>query len=209
MSAGLIQGDFRVTGDIRRGGDLLPDVPRDNLEIESGKVIPVPLTWARVWDAINSNLPAAGGTDDLGITGGTWATHAPKLTTGDVKAAGCTRRARLCVPVPKEYVDGETFKLRLSAGMETTVADTSATVDIEAFQNGRDGTIDGADLCTTAAQSINTLGFADKDFTINPAGLSAGDELDVRITITIVDGATATAVIGSVGMIERVCDIRG
>lgn len=208
MSA-TIQGDLRVTGDVRRGGDLEPDVPRDNMELESAVVFPVPLASARVWDALHTNIPGTPAADDLGISGGTWGTHAPKLTTGDVKAAGCTRRARLAVKAPMEYQAGETFKLRLSAGMETTVADGSATVDLEAFVNGRDGTIDGSDLVTTAAQSINSLTFADKEFTLDASGLSAGDELDVRLTITIVDAATATAVIGSVGALEAVCDIRG
>ena len=100
---------------------------------------------------------------------------------------------------------GQTVKLRVSAGMLTTAADTTATLDLVCHQLDEDTTVQ-ADICATAAQSMNSLVFTDLDFTITASALSAGDILDCRLTTAINDGATATAVIGCVAAIKRVCD---
>ena len=63
-------------------------------------------------------------------------------------------------------------------------------------------------LPATAATTINSLTFANKDFTITSSSLAAGDILDVRIAIAITDSATGTAVIGEIGAIEFLLDIR-
>lgn len=209
MATQRIDGDLVVTGGLRVGGSIEPPLVRAGLAQEQLVEYPVALTDFRVWDAVQTLIPGTAASDDLGISGGTWATHAPKLTTGDVKTTTVTRRARVQIPLPAEYEAGQTLKLRLNAGMETTVADGSATVDVEAYLSGRDGTIDGSDLITTAAISINTLGFLNRDFTIDPSTLAPGDELDVRVTVAVVDTATATAVIASIGAVELLADIRG
>ncbi len=207
--AASFDGDLRVPGNILLGGQLLPSRPRSSLELESLAEYPIALTLFRVWDAIQTNIPGTPASDDLGITGGTWATHAPKLTTGDVKASSATRRARVQKALPPEYDAGQTVTIRLSAGMETTIADGSATVDVEIFVNGRDGTIDGSDLVSTSATTINTIGFTNKDFVLDATSLSPGDELDIRITVATVDSSTMTAVIASIGAVELLADIRG
>jgi hypothetical protein len=92
--------------------------------------------------------------------------------------------------------------------METTGASASATLDVEVDKSDRAAGL-GSDLCATAAQTINSLTFANKDFTITPTGLSAGDVLDVRLTVTVTDSATATAVTASIGAVEFLVDIKG
>lgn len=203
-----IDGSLRVTGDLTVDGNL-PSISRSDIAQDANRKFVVPLTSGRVWDSIDSVLPSAGANDDLGLTGGTFGTDSAKLSTGDLKAAGATTRyARYQIPIPAEYDAGESLTLRISAGMETTVADTTATVDVEAYKADREGAV-GSDLCTTAAQSINSLTFADKDFTINPSGMSAGDLLDVRVAVAVNDAGTGTAVIGAIGAIERLVDVRG
>ena len=168
----------------------------------------IPWTAFRVWDAYQTNLPGTPATDDLGLIGGTFATGSPSIQTEDLKAAGATTSyARFCVALPPEYDDGETVTLRIHAGMLTTVADTTATIDLEVYESDKEAGI-GADICATAAASINSLTLADKDFTITPASLVSGDVLDCRIAIAINDGATGTAVKGIVGYAALLCDIR-
>ena len=114
----------------------------------------------------------------------------------------------MLLALPAEYDTGQTVTLRINGGMVTTVSDTTATVDVEAHESDGEGGV-GSDLCATAAQSINNLSFAQKDFSITPTGLSAGDLLDVRIAVAVDDSATGTAVIGSIGSIALLCDVRG
>lgn len=162
----------------------------------------------RVHDAIATLLPSAAANDDLGFDGGTFGTEAPHLTAGDVKTTSSTRYGRFLVRLPMEYDDGETVTLRLKAGMLTTVADGSCTVDVEAYKcDGETGV--GSDLCATAAQSINSLTFADKDFIITGTGLVSGDLLDIRIAVAYVDTATGTAVEPVVGKVSLLADVKG
>lgn len=202
-----VDGDMRITGNLQVDGTL-PSYARTNLAQDPNAVFAIPMVNLRVWDALATNLPATPANDDLGLVGGTFASATPKISTGDVKAAGCTRYARFQFQLPVEYDAGMSLTLRLHAGMTTTVADTSATVDVECYKSDGEAGL-GSDLCATAAQSINSLTDADKDFTITPTGLTAGDVLDIRLTIVVVDAATGTAVIADIGAIEFLVDIKG
>jgi hypothetical protein len=51
--------------------------------------------------------------------------------------------------------------------------------------------------------------FADKNFEITATGLSPGDQLDIRITVAVVDAATGTAVEAALGAVELCLDIKG
>jgi hypothetical protein len=167
-----------------------------------------PLSDCRTWDARGTNLPTAGASDDLGYVTGTLGTHLPNIQTGDLKNAGATTRyAGIVIPVPEDYETGETLTLRLTAGMMTTVASASATIDAQVYLSTADGLV-GADICATAAQSINSLTAADKDFSITETGIVAGDMLDVRIAIAVNDSATVTAVIGRLVAIKLLADRR-
>jgi hypothetical protein len=169
----------------------------------------VPLTDLRIWDAFASPLTGTAGTDDLALVGGTFASASPLVQTSDLKNAGATTQyARFQCPIPDRYVAAETFTIRLYAGMETTVASTTATIDVQAYLVDGEGGI-SADLCSTAATTINSLTYGNKDFTITPTSLTAGGTLDVRIAIAVNDTATGTAVIGSLGRITILADIQG
>ena len=172
-------------------------------------IFPVRLTGLRVWDAFHTNLPGTAATDDLALIGGTFGTSPPVVSAGDCKALGATSRyARFMVELPECYEAGETVTLSLSAGVVTTVASVSCTVDVECYKIDKIGGI-GSDLCTTSATTINSLVFAAKSFTITSSALTAGDVLDIRITIACNDAATGTAVTPTIAGIDLLCDIKG
>jgi hypothetical protein len=151
-------------------------------------------------------LPAAAAGDDLGVYDNTFLTAAPTVETGDLKAAGAkTLKARFQWAVPPEYVSGQTLTLRVNAGMKTTVADTTATLDAEVARQAAPA----VDLCATNAQSINDLVAANKDFVITPNNVVPGDVLDVVLTVAVNDAAGATAVIGRINNIAILADIKG
>lgn len=184
-------------------------IERSKLQLESLAEYPVKLTDFRVWDALQTNLPGTSSSDDLGLIGGTFGSASPVLQTYDVKAAGAvTLRARTTINLPVEFGSAETVNIRVRGGMTTTVADNSATVDIEAYKIDEFGGI-SADLCATAAQTINSLTSADKDFVISSSTLSAGDQLDVRVSVAVNDAATGTAVKATLGKVSLLCDVRG
>lgn len=202
-----IDGDLRVTGSLQVDGTM-PSYARSNLAQDANAAFTVPMALLRVWDALATNLPATGGTDDLGLYGGTFGSASPKVSTGDFKNTSVTRYARFQFQLPAEYDAGQSVTVRLVAGMLTTVASTSCTLDVECYKADEASGV-GLDLCTTAAQSINSTSFADKDFAITPTGLTAGDILDIRLTIAGVDSATATVVEAAIGSIQVLCDIKG
>jgi len=170
---------------------------------------PVPLVLGRVWDAIATLLPSAGANDDLGLVAGTFATDSVLLSAGDVKSLGAvTRYARFPVVVPANYQDGETIQIRVRAAVETTVADTSCTVDCSTYKGDGSGAV-GSDLVTTAAASINSLTPADVDFTIDASGVDPGDLLDLRVAIAANDAATGTSVTPVIYSVTLLCDTRG
>lgn len=206
-----IPGDLVVAGSIRVNGSISPPIAKvDILKLAELQAFPIRLTDFRVWDAMQTVLPGTPAADDLGLVGGTFGTATPSVRTQDLKAAGASNNyARFLVQLPWEYIAGESVTLRFKAGMITTVAGTSATLDCEAYklQGDPDDAI-GSDLVSTAATTINSLTFADVDFALTPTSLSPGDILDVRISMAINDGASATAVIGGLTSAKLLCDVR-
>lgn len=211
LSSGIAMVDFRLEGcwfeqvnsNITIGlynagsGDTLNNfVGLSNL----AAFLRVPLESVRVWDDLRSYLPAAAASDDLGFLGGAFGTNSPVIRSSDAKATTITQRLRFQVRMPDDYTAGQPVFLRFLAGMNTTVANGTATIDAEAHESNGTGGI-GADLVTTSAISINSLTAANRDFAVTASGLSPGDTLDVRVTIAITDSATGTAVIGQIGEI--------
>lgn len=160
----------------------------------------LPGAW-RVHDAYATPLPTTAASDDLAVILGSDGTAFPSIRTSDGKATTVTQIARAIVALPDNYVAGSAITLRAKAGMITTVSDTTATIDFNVYSNDGDAT-GSADLVETAATTINSLTFSNKDFVITPTGLVAGQLLNVKMTIAITDGATATAVIGAVAQVE-------
>jgi len=216
--SGSFAGSAQLAGTFRVGDGSITntqisasaDIARSKLDQDAAQEYVVPWSTLRVHDAIETLLPQPAANDDLGWPATqTMGTVTPFIETADLKAAGATSvYARFQFAMPPEYDSGETITLRLRGGMNTTVADTTATIDAVVYKADEDGGA-GSDICATAAQSINNLTAADKDFTITPTGLVAGDVLDVRIEVAINDGATATAVIGRCYKASFLLDIRG
>jgi hypothetical protein len=165
------------------------DIERSKLDQDVLKPYPVPSTSWRVWNA--------------------WGTTPWLIRSADVKTTTVTLYAACEIVLPAEYDDGETVNIRLNAGFITTIPDGAATVDVEAYEKAGTGAALSADLCTTAATDFKSLTFANKDFNITATGLEAGSVLQVRIAMSIIDTATATAVIGAIEQVSLLCDIRG
>jgi hypothetical protein len=176
----------------------------------TNRAFALPLESWEIHNAHRTVLTATANTDDLGYIPGTFATASPKISAGDLKAAGATTRyARRSVYVPGDYEDGETLTLRFWAGMLTTIADNTCTLDVSAYlSDGASGI--GADLISTAATDINSTSLANIDFLITPTGLVAGSKLlDVRIAIACNDAATGTVVEPIIGLSQLLVDTRG
>jgi hypothetical protein len=204
----VFPGDVQIQGNLSVFGTK-PEYTRSSLTQEdNARFKLLPTNW-RVWDAMQTNLPGTAATDDLAIVGGTFGTGSPAIQTGDLKAAGSTTRyARCSFALPHTYVAGQSVTIRAHAGMVTTVASSAATVDFEVYRSDDEAGI-GSDICATSAQSINSLTDANFDFTITPTTLNPGDTLDIRMAVLVNDAATATAVIGSIGSVEILLDVKG
>jgi hypothetical protein len=210
MSTGFVcNGDAVVSGALRLGGGITPLKEAADLLTVEEKIWTVPWALWRVWDAITTNLPASAGSDDLGLVAGTLGTNAPSVRTIDFKGTNTTAYMRAQLPIPADYVAGQSLKLRFHAGMLTTVADTTCTLDIVAYKSDEESLV-GANISTAgAANNIKSVVFTDVDFTITASGLSPGDMLDVRVSIAGVDALTGTAVIGCIGAVKMVYYGRG
>lgn len=149
--------------------------------------------------------------EHLQLVKGTFGTNAPSLQTPDFggNAAADTYYARGEVELPSTYVAGESVKIRVHAGMPTAVADQECTVDIEVYKSDEDATSTG-DLCATAASTnnMNSLTFADIDFTVTASSLNPGDILDVRIKVTADDDGDAGVMKGCIGSVQLLCNVR-
>jgi hypothetical protein len=169
----------------------------------------IPLELLRVHDAFQTNLPTSASSDDLGLIIGTFGTDAVVVQTSDAKNTTATQRARFTYRLPHSYVSGQLISAVAWAGMKTTVANGTATIDFEVYKKNDNTGLVGSDLVSTSATTINSLTAADKAFTIDPTGLSAGDELDIRVTIAITDSATGTAVIGRIMKLYMLPTVKG
>ena len=184
------------TGTVARGS-LIQDDSQSYIQPLLGTMV--------IYDAPDNPLTDTAGTDDLGLIAGTYGTSEPYLCSSDGKATTVSQNARFQFPVPPEYVDGETIHCKLLCGMLTTVSDTTATVALQCVR----AAAPGVDICATAAADINNLTPAVVDFTLTPTDVVAGDLLDCIVTVGITDGATGTAVLGSIFRIGFEMDIKG
>tara|TARA_R110000803_G_C11989495_1_gene321987 strand:- start:43226 stop:43786 length:561 start_codon:yes stop_codon:yes gene_type:complete len=165
--------------------------------------MPVELEGWKIHDAPQTNITATAGTDDMGLKGATFGTDALTLQSSDGKVTTLNQYARKTIVVPPKYKPGTPLTLRVRGGMVTTVSDTSAVVDASVYIGDGDGGI-SADIVTTAATTINSLTKANVDFSLTSTALVVGSVLDVRLLLTIVDGATGTAVLGEISNVALV-----
>lgn len=181
---------------------------RAGMTASASSVYPVELQLFRVWDAFQTSLGTAAA-DDLGITAGVFGVGAPYIVSRDLNALGAsTGYARALFTLPVEYEATGSVALRIYAGMLTTVASVSATVDAEIWRSDKDGTIGGADLVTTSATACNSTTVAAKDFAMSYSGLAPGDQLDVRIAM-ILSSATGSSHFCIIPSVEFILTVKG
>jgi len=163
----------------------------------------IPVHEWRKTDGVTVN-PVTAATTNFGVVYGTDGTDFPHLETIDSKAATTAVVSRVVVKLPANYVAGSAVTIRARCGMKTTVASNTAatTIDFNAYSNLGIANTGSADLVTTSAQSINSLTAADYDFVVTPTNLVAGQDLHLKMTLTVTDAATGTAVIGTVNHVE-------
>lgn len=206
--ADVINGDLIVNGAITANQINAPIPSLGNLPTQGGSVFTIPLTTLRQSTDFATVLSGTPSGSDLGIITGTFGTTQPYVRTSDAKTTTVTQRCRALVQFPFNYVAGQTAALRAACGMLTTVSDTTATIDMEAYLLDRT-TSEATDLVTTSATSINSLTFSNRDFSLTSSSLSPGSLLDVRVTIAITDAATVGSVYGAISALELVCTTRG
>jgi len=191
---------------VQSGADML----RESMKQEPQAVFPIPLVARRRHNALEQALPATGADPHIGLFTGDLATPASALLkTDNFGSVGSlqTRYARTLFALPLEYDAAETLTFRAAAQLDTAIADVSATLVVEAFKVTRDG-LASADLVNTVAQSIQFTNWTDVSFDIEPATLSAGDVLDVRLVVKVHDAGTTT-VRAEIAATEFLIDVRG
>ena len=208
MASTTFQGSIFVPGDLTLSGEIVPGIARSSLVQDDLQNYVIPFRDWRIADNLSSLIPATAASDDLGMDGETFGTETPFLVTSDAKATTVTQYGRFQFALPPEYVSGQSVRIQVKAGMKTTISDGTATVDFQVYESDDDGGV-GADLCATAAQSINSLTQATLNFDVTATSLAAGDLLDCRMTVAITDSATSTAVLGKVSRCSVLADIKG
>ena len=93
--------------------------------------------------------------------------------------------------------------------MPPTIASGSSDIDFSVYKAGNEKVKSGSDLVTTSAGDINDLTFADQDFTVTGTSLSAGDVIDILVTIIVNDSGTGSAVIADVGQVYLLLSVQG
>ena len=201
--------DLHVDGTVSATSlSLTTGMGRSSLLTDTAKCYTVPLVAMRVWDAMQTNLPGTAANDDMGLVGGTFGTDNPTLQGVDFGGTASDEMCRFQFALPAEYVSAGAVTIRLRAAMLTTVADTACTVDVECYKSDRDGDV-GSDICATAAQSMNSLTPANKDFSITATGLAAGDLLDIRLAFAGSDTGNLGVMIPEISQVEVLLDVKG
>lgn len=205
----VLTGPIIIDGSLTVSGGISPRRARSEISQENLSRYPRRLSDLYCWDAPSDRLPDLSADDNLGLEPGTFGTNQVSVQTYDMASQGAkTLYFGDEFSLPPEYVAGESVQIQLSAGMLTTLADVSCTVDVECRKVGRDNTV-GSDLCTTAAQSINSLSFSNKTFEITGTLLSPGDRLEVRVAIAINDASNVTVVKACIAAYDFLLDIKG
>lgn len=199
-----VQVLVKTNEDIDVGDILIVEGSGSGMFVEASSsataAYPLVLSDARISTTMLPLTVTANGSD-MGITTGTPGTDAPTLRGVDFGSTTSDEKCGFEVVLPRGYRAGQPVTVRVKAGMLTTVATGTITVDVEAWEADGAGLV-GSDLCTTAAQSINSLTLANKDFVITPTTLSAGDKLLVRFSFAGTDTANIGVMVPVISNIE-------
>jgi hypothetical protein len=202
----MVASDNMITSNsqIRAGAGIT----RAKMAQVAAAVFPIPLASMRVWNTWQP-LPVAAADDDLGAIAGTWATSVPHVESSDSGQTSVTQYLGFEFTLPDDYDEAETITVRIPAKMRV-VADGSAAVDVEAYLSDGNSAVSGGDLIATAATTINSADWANKDFTVTATSRVPGDRIFFRVKVAIVDTNTATEhVTAWLGDIEVLVDVRG
>lgn len=206
LTASAADGDYLEVAP--SAASILGAIARSALTQDALKPYTIPLTSLVVHDAMQTKLPGTSSADDMALITGTPGTDAPTLQGVDFGGTTSDEKGSFEFVLPAEYDAGETVTVRVRAAMLTTVSDGTATVDVECWKADGDGAV-GTDICATAAASINSLTPANKDFTITPTGLVAGDKLIIRLSFAGSDTGNVGVMIPEISNVAVLCDVKG
>ena len=197
------------TKTVKQSGTVtMQTIDRADLTEEALVEYAIPLSAMRVHDNFAANLASTATSGDMGLVTGTPGTDAPTLQGSDFGGGSVSDKATFQFALPPEYVSGGPISLRLRAAMLTTVSDGTATVDVECWPQDDDGGA-SADICATAAQSINSLTPAAKTFTITPTNLLPGEILTFRLSFGGSDAGDAGVMVPEISKVSVLLNIRG
>lgn len=210
----LVYNEFGTGTDIAVAADIVGQPVRagktagtyalaKSTDVQGQVELPLDFTDMRVWNAIQTPAVTTAANDDLAVIQGTPGTDDITLQGADFGGTTATNIGMFIVELPEDYQAGSPLTVRATAGALTTVSDNALTMDVVVYQSEDDGTA-SADLCATAAQSINSLTMAEKDFVITAASLKPGDTLHVQVSITGTDTGNAGVMIGEIQTLDLV-----
>lgn len=197
LTSAFANYDFTVTPTALGPGDIL-DIELTAVADDTGgsanKLIQIGAVELRVTEPAAMLGPVAGSPSGaMGITMGAHGTATPILISEAANGTSVSNKCRFLVELPPEYVASESVTLRVRAKITGDV-EVAQTIDAAVYEGDTEGGV-GDDLCATAAQTL-TDEFANYDFTITDAGLTAGDILDIELTAAADDtGGTANKLI--------------
>lgn len=191
--------------DIDVGDFLSVEGSGSGLFIESAsgqvQVHGIPVTKAKIWDALATDSPAAATADDMGLVTGTPGTDAPTLQGVDFGGTATDEKVGFELILPETYRAGAPVTIRALAAILTTLADVGLTLDCEVWKDLGTGLV-SADLQTIAAIDINFLAPVTCDFVVTPTGFVAGDKLLVVFTLAGSDSGNLGVMAGVINKLD-------
>lgn len=154
-------------------------------------------------------LGATAGTPSgaLGLTVGTFGTNTPKVVGEAASGNSKTDKARFQFVLPAEYVSGQGIAVRVRCKEAVGAATVATSIDCECYKSDNAAGL-GSDLCSTAAQDVTpTIG--NKDFTITPTSLAAGDTLDIQLTGVTNDTGGTVGTILEIDQVAMLLSVKG
>lgn len=197
-----------ISGASLSGAGALSNVARASLQQDTIQPYTMPLNNMRKSASLGELLPTTASGTDMAIISGTFGSAYPTLQGEDFGGGSTDEECAFWFTIPPEYDSGESVTLQVTAGMLTTVADGSCTLDAECYKADGSGGV-GSDLVATAAKDINSLSLSTNNFTITPTGLAAGNSLLFKLVFAGSDTGDLGVMIPTITAIAVLMDIKG
>lgn len=143
----------------------------------------------------------------FGLTVGTFGSASPAIFGEAASGASKTNKMRRQYALPVEYVAGGNITVRVKGKETVAAAQVATTIDIAVYKCDKAAGI-GSDLCATNAQDVTTSA-TNADFSVTPAGLAAGDVLDIEVNIVTNDTGGSHGTIAAIYDTEILLDVQG